>query len=133
MTGIPKEIVVTYSEIAGALDKSISKIEESIHTALERTPQNCRRTSSKRAFTSREAGVAEGPRQAHFSAHQAPRARGRRPARGREDTYIALKNIDRFPFLAELIAELCATSLSFSHASIGGCSLWPFGRARWLG
>ena len=38
MTGIPKEIVVSYSEIAGALDKSISKIEESIHSALENTP-----------------------------------------------------------------------------------------------
>ena len=30
MTGIPKEITVTYSEIAQALDKSISKIEEAI-------------------------------------------------------------------------------------------------------
>jgi len=35
MTGIPKEITVTYSEIAQALDKSISKIEEAILSALE--------------------------------------------------------------------------------------------------
>ena len=38
MTGIPKEITVTYSEIAQALDKSISKIEEAILSALESTP-----------------------------------------------------------------------------------------------
>ena len=37
MTGIPKEIHVSYSEIAQALDKSISKIEEAIHSALEQT------------------------------------------------------------------------------------------------
>jgi rod shape-determining protein MreB len=38
MTGIPKEITVNYSEIAQALDKSISKIEEAILKALETTP-----------------------------------------------------------------------------------------------
>lgn len=38
MTGIPKEIKVTYFEIAQALDKSISKIEEAILSALEMTP-----------------------------------------------------------------------------------------------
>jgi rod shape-determining protein MreB len=38
MTGIPKQITVTYSEIAAALDKSISKIEEAVLRALELTP-----------------------------------------------------------------------------------------------
>ena len=38
MTGIPKQITVTYSEIATALDKSISKIEEAVLRALELTP-----------------------------------------------------------------------------------------------
>ena len=38
MTGIPKEILVSYVEIAHALDKSISKIEEAILSALEMTP-----------------------------------------------------------------------------------------------
>lgn len=38
MTGIPKQIVIAYSEIAHALDKSISKIEEAILKALEITP-----------------------------------------------------------------------------------------------
>jgi len=38
MTGIPKVIKVTYSEIAFALDKSISKIEEAVLKALEIAP-----------------------------------------------------------------------------------------------
>lgn len=38
MTGIPKQIIVTYKEIAQAIDKSISKIEEAILKALEMTP-----------------------------------------------------------------------------------------------
>ena len=38
MTGIPKEIHVSYVEIAHALDKSISKVEEAILSALEMTP-----------------------------------------------------------------------------------------------
>ncbi|MGZ5245400.1 MAG: rod shape-determining protein, partial [Bacteroidia bacterium] len=38
MTGIPKQITVNYSEIANALDKSITKIEEAILKALEITP-----------------------------------------------------------------------------------------------
>ena len=38
MTGIPKEILVSYTEVAQALDNTISKIEEAIHSALEMTP-----------------------------------------------------------------------------------------------
>ncbi|WP_080240332.1 rod shape-determining protein [Spirosoma rigui] len=38
MTGIPKEIKVTYSEIAYALEKSVSKIEEATMKALEMAP-----------------------------------------------------------------------------------------------
>jgi rod shape-determining protein MreB and related proteins len=38
LTGIPKEIMVNYAEIAHALDKSISKIEAAILNALEMTP-----------------------------------------------------------------------------------------------
>ncbi len=38
MTGIPKEIKVTYSEIAYALEKSVSKIEEATLKALEMAP-----------------------------------------------------------------------------------------------
>lgn len=38
MTGIPKQIKVSYTEIAHCLDKSISKIEDAILKALENTP-----------------------------------------------------------------------------------------------
>jgi rod shape-determining protein MreB len=38
MTGVPKQIIVSYTEIAHCLDKSISKIEEAILKALESTP-----------------------------------------------------------------------------------------------
>ncbi len=38
MTGIPKQITIGYSEVAEALDNSISKIEEAILKALENTP-----------------------------------------------------------------------------------------------
>jgi len=38
MTGLPKQIKVSYSEIAQALDKSITKIEEAVLRALELTP-----------------------------------------------------------------------------------------------
>ncbi|MEA3505711.1 MAG: rod shape-determining protein [Bacteroidota bacterium] len=38
LTGIPKEIMVNYVEIARCLDKSISKIETAVLNALEMTP-----------------------------------------------------------------------------------------------
>ena len=38
MTGIPRQKMIGYQEIAEALDKSISKIEEAILRALENTP-----------------------------------------------------------------------------------------------
>lgn len=101
MTGIPKEIHVTYTEIAHALDKSISKIEEAILSALENTPPELsadiyrtgiylagggallrgldKRISLK---TKLPVHVAEDPLRA--------------VARG---TGIALKNIERFKFL----------------------------------
>ncbi|MCA6362700.1 MAG: rod shape-determining protein [Bacteroidetes bacterium] len=101
MTGIPKEIYVSYVEIAHALDKSIAKIEEAILNALEMTPPELsadiyrtgiylagggsllrgldKRISLK---TKLPVHVADDPLRA--------------VARG---TGIALKNIDKFPFL----------------------------------
>ena len=38
MTGIPRQEVITYQEIAEAIDNSIGKIEEAILKALEVTP-----------------------------------------------------------------------------------------------
>jgi rod shape-determining protein MreB len=101
MTGIPKAIVVSYSEIAHCLDKSITKIETAILSALEMTPPELsadifrtgiylagggsmlrgldKRISLK---TKLPVHVADDPLRA--------------VARG---TGIALKNFDRFPFL----------------------------------
>lgn len=101
MTGIPKEIYVSYNEIAHALDKSISKIEAAILSALEMTPPELSadiyrvgiymagggsllRGLDKRISmrTKLPVHVAEDPLRA--------------VARG---TGIALKNIDNFQFL----------------------------------
>ena len=38
MSGIPRQISISYQEIAHALDKSISKIEDAVLKALENTP-----------------------------------------------------------------------------------------------
>lgn len=38
LTGIPKQVITDYTEIAEALDKSVSKIEEAVLKALEDTP-----------------------------------------------------------------------------------------------
>ena len=38
MSGIPKEVMVTYKEIAGALNNSIEQIEEAVMSALFNTP-----------------------------------------------------------------------------------------------
>lgn len=38
MTGIPKQIKISYSEVAHAIDKSVNKIEDAVLKALEATP-----------------------------------------------------------------------------------------------
>ncbi len=101
MTGVPKEISVSYSEVAHCLDKSLTKIEAAVMNALEMTPPELaadiyrtgiymagggsllrgldKRISIK---TKLKVHVAEDPLRA--------------VARG---TGIALKNFDKFPFL----------------------------------
>jgi rod shape-determining protein MreB len=101
MTGIPKEIIISYTEVAHALDKTISKIEEAILSALEMTPPELSADIYKTGIylagggsmlrgldyrismkTKLPVHIAEDPLRA--------------VARG---TSIALKNIDRFQFL----------------------------------
>ncbi len=101
MTGVPKEINVSYSEVAHCLDKSITKIEAAVMNALEMTPPELAadiyrtgiymaggggllRGLDKRIAlkTKLNVQVAEDPLRA--------------VARG---TGIALKNFDKFPFL----------------------------------
>lgn len=103
MTGIPKQIYISCYEIAGALDKSISKIEEAIHKTLEATPPELAADIYRRglyltgggallrgladrisAKTSLNVQIAEDPLKA--------------VVRG---TGIALKNTDRFSFLID--------------------------------
>lgn len=101
MTGIPKEIHVSYVEIAHALDKSIAKIEEAILNALEMTPPELSadiyRTgiylagggSMLRGLDKRIALKTKLP--VHIAEDPL-----RAVARG---TGIALKNVGKFPFL----------------------------------
>lgn len=103
MTGIPKQITISYQEIAHALDKSVSKIEEAILKALEVTPPELAsdiyktglyltgggallRGLDKRvaAKTKLDVHIADDPLRA--------------VVRG---TGIALKNTDRFSFLID--------------------------------
>ena len=101
MTGIPKEIYVSYKEIAHALDKSIAKIEEAILSALEMTPPELSADIYKtgiylagggsmlRGLDIRISGKTKLP--VHIAEDPL-----RAVARG---TGKALKNIDRFQFL----------------------------------
>ena len=103
MSGIPKQIVIGYSEIARALDKSIAKIEEAILKALETTPPELASDIYQKglwltgggallrgldirisARTQLQAHIAEDPLKA--------------VVRG---TGIALKNTDKFSFLID--------------------------------
>ncbi len=101
MTGIPKEIIVNYSEIAQALDKSITKIEAAVLNALEMTPPELAADIYRtgiymagggallRGFDKRIALKTKLP--VHLAEDPL-----RAVARG---TGIALKNFDKFPFL----------------------------------
>jgi rod shape-determining protein MreB len=101
MTGIPKEIMVSYKEIAQALDKSISKIEEAIHSALEQTPPELSADIYKTGIYLAGGGALLRGLDKRIS------GKTRLPVHVADDplhavakgTAIALKNIDRFPFL----------------------------------
>jgi rod shape-determining protein MreB len=101
MTGIPKEITVTYSEIAQALDKSISKIEEAILSALDATPPELSADIYKTGIYLAGGGALLRGLDKRISiktklpVHVADDPL-RAVARG---TGIALKNIDRYQFL----------------------------------
>ncbi|NQY68517.1 MAG: rod shape-determining protein [Flavobacteriales bacterium] len=101
ITGIPKEILVSYTEISYCLDKSIAKIEEAVLSALELTPPELSadiyRTgiylagggSMLRGLDTRIAKKTKLP--VHVAEDPL-----RAVARG---TSIALKNVDNFQFL----------------------------------
>lgn len=101
MTGIPKEIQVSYSEIAHAVDKSISKIEEAILQALEKTPPELSADIYRTGIYLAGGGSMLRGLDKRIS------MRTKLPVHIAEDPLravargagIALKNIHRFPFL----------------------------------
>jgi len=101
MTGIPKEIVVTYKEIAVAMNNSIEQIEEAIMSALFQTPPELSAdiyntglylTGGGSMLRGLDKRISLKTKLPVYVAEDPLRA----VARG---TGIALKNIEKFPFL----------------------------------
>ena len=101
MTGIPKEIVVTYKEIAAAMNNSIEQIEEAIMSALFKTPPELSAdiyntglylTGGGSMLRGLDKRISLKTKLPVYVAEDPLRA----VARG---TGIALKNIEKFPFL----------------------------------
>lgn len=101
MTGIPKEIKVSYVEIAHALDKSISKIEEAILSALEMTPPELSADIFKTGIYLAGGGsMLRGLDKRISLKTKLPVHVADDPLRAvARGTGIALKNAHRFPFL----------------------------------
>ncbi len=101
MTGIPKEIYVTYQEIAHSLDKSISKIEEAILSALEMTPPELSADIYKTGIYLAGGGsMLRGLDKRISQKTKLPVHIAEDPLRAvARGTGIALKNIDKFQFL----------------------------------
>jgi rod shape-determining protein MreB len=101
MTGIPKEIYVSYSEIAHALDKSISKIEEAILSALEMTPPELSADIYRTGIYLAGGGaLLRGLDKRIQQKTKLPVHLAEDPLRAvARGTGIALKNIHKFPFL----------------------------------
>ena len=103
ITGIPKQLTISYAEIADAIDESITKIEEAILKALENTPPELASDIYKtglyltgggallRGLDRRIARITKLP--VHIAEDPL-----RAVVRG---TGIALKNTDRFSFLID--------------------------------
>ena len=101
MTGIPKEIIVSYIEVAHALDKTICKIEEAILSALEMTPPELSADIYKTGIYLAGGGSMLRGLDKRISAKtKLPVHIAEDPLRAvARGTSICLKNIDRFPFL----------------------------------
>ena len=101
MTGIPKEIIVSYTEVAHALDKTISKIEEAILSALEMTPPELSADIYKTGIYLAGGGsMLRGLDKRISQKTKLPVHIAEDPLRAvARGTSIALKNIDRFQFL----------------------------------
>jgi rod shape-determining protein MreB len=101
MTALPIEVPVSYSEISHALDKSISKIESSVLSVLERTPPELYADIvNSGIYLAGGGALLRGLDQRLSEKINIPFHVADDPlhavARG---TGIALKNVDNFPFL----------------------------------
>jgi len=103
MSGIPKEVIVTYKEIAGSLNNSIEQIEEAVMSALFNTPpalsadiynEGLYLTGGGSMLRGLDKRISRKTKLPVYVAEDPLRA----VARG---TGIALKNIDSYPFLIQ--------------------------------
>jgi rod shape-determining protein MreB len=101
MTGIPKEIYVSYVEIAHALDKSISKVEEAILNALEMTtPELSADIFRTGIYLAGGGSMLRGLDKRISLKTKLPVHIAEDPLRAvARGTGIALKNVNKFPFL----------------------------------
>lgn len=101
VTGIPRQINVSYQEVAEALDKSIFKIEEAILKALEQTPPELASDIYRRGLYLTGGGaLLRGLAQRISHKIKLPVQVAEDPLRAVvRGTGISLKNIQRFTFL----------------------------------
>ncbi len=101
LTGIPKEIVVNYKEIASCLDKSISKIEAAVLNALENTPPELSADIYRTGiYVAGGGSMLRGLDERLHHKTKLPVHVAEDPLRAvARGTGIALKNFDKFTFL----------------------------------
>lgn len=101
MTGVPKEILVNYAEIAHALDKSVVKIETAVMNALEMTPPELSADIYREGIWLAGGGaLLRGLDKRISNKTKLPVHLADDPLRAvARGTGIALKNFDKFPFL----------------------------------
>ena len=103
MTGIPKQITITFQEVSHALDKSISKVEDAILKALETTPPELASDIYKTGLYLTGGGALLRGLDKRISAKtKLPVVIAEDPLRAVvRGTGIALKNTDKFSFLVD--------------------------------
>ncbi|MCH7534484.1 MAG: rod shape-determining protein [Bacteroidetes bacterium] len=101
ITGIPKEVTVSFSEISYCLDKSIAKIEEAVLFALELTPPELSADIYRTGIYLAGGGsMLRGLDQRIAKKTKLPVHMAEDPLRAvARGTSIALKNVDNFQFL----------------------------------
>ncbi len=103
MTGIPKQITISYHEVSQAIDKSIGKVEEAVMKALESTPPELAADIYKTGLYLTGGGaLLRGLDKRLSQKTKLPVHIAEDPLRAVvRGTGIALKNTDRFSFLID--------------------------------